>query len=336
MTKTTLLLLAALSMTAACRRSERPAAPSAELPAVPVETAAVTAGAHQTFQEVAGTVEAKLRASIEAKTTGRIDAMPVRLGQKVQKGEQLVQLDAREIQARLEQAAATREQAETDLQRLSALLQKQALTQAEFDAARARFRVADAALREAQTQLAHAAVLAPFDGVIVRKMADIGDLAAPGRTLLEMEDPSALRFVAHVPEALLGAIRAGMEIPVRFGDSQVAAKVAEIAPAGDPATRTSRVELDLPGTDVRAGSFGRLLVPSGDRPILAAPKSALVLRGQLELMFVVSSNRAELRLVRTGKRLGEAVEILSGLAAGEMVAVENAAALRDGQPVTLR
>jgi RND family efflux transporter MFP subunit len=329
------LFMVSLLITASCKDSKQNAARS-ELTTASVKTVAVSTERARNVQEVVGTVEAKLRAVLEAKTSGRIESMPIRLGQNVKKGELLVELGAHEVQARLDQAAAMREQAQTDLKRLTALLEQQALTQAEFDAAQARFRVADAALRESETLLGYAHVVAPFDGVIVRKMADVGDLAAPGKPLLEIEDPAALRFISNVPDALIGAFEVGMDLSVQLGNKQITVKVAEIAPTGDPVSRTSRVELDLPSADVRSGSFGRLLVPAGDQEILVIPNEALVNRGQLEMVMVVNSNRVELRLVRTGKRFEQVVEILSGVTEGEQVVAESAAALRDGQPVTVR
>ena len=286
-------------------------------------------------EEVVGTVQAKLRAVIEAKMSGRIESMPARLGQIVKQGDPLVQLDAREIQARVDQAAAMREQAATELKRLTVLLRQQALTQAEFDAAQARFRVADGALREAQTSMGYAKVIAPFDGVIVRKMADVGDLAAPGRALLEMEDSTQMRFIADVPEAFISRIKPGAEMVIKIepGGQRLNGRVAEIAPTGDAVSRTSRVELDLPEVTVRSGSFGRLHIPTGEVPMLVVPERALVWRGQLEIIFVVKTNRAHFRLVKSGRRVGDGVEILSGLSSGERIVIENPAGLQDGQPV---
>jgi RND family efflux transporter MFP subunit len=327
-----LLLLVA----AGCGEAEVGHAAAGDQTPVPVKVAAAVAKPMPQVAEVVGTVQAKLRAVIEAKMSGRIEKMPARLGQVVKQGDPLVQLDAREIQARVDQAAATREQAETDLKRLTVLLQQQALTQAEFDAAQARFRVADGALREAQTSMGYAKVIAPFDGVIVRKMADVGDLAAPGRPLLEMEDSTQMRFIADVPEAFISQIKPGAEMVIKIepGGQRLKGKVVEIAPTGDPVSRTSRIELDLSEGALRSGSFGRLLVPTGEVPMLIVPAGAVVPRGQLEIVFVVKSNRAHLRLVKSGRRVGDGVEILSGLSSGEQIVIENAAELQDGQPVS--
>ena len=134
-------------------------------------------------EEVVGTVRAKLHSVIEAKVSGKIEQMLVVPGQEVKTGELLVQLDAREVQAQLDQAAAVRQQAESDLKRATDLFQQKILSQSEFDTAQSKFRVADAAATEAKTLLGYTKVTAPFDGVITRKYADVGDLAAPGKPL---------------------------------------------------------------------------------------------------------------------------------------------------------
>ena len=127
-----------------------------------------------------GTVRAKLRATLEAKLSGRIDKMPVLLGQTVKAGQLVAHLDAAEIKARLEQAEAGLQQAERDWKRTSALFDQQAATRSDYDAAESRYQVAKAALAEAQAMMGYVEVLAPFDGVVTKKWADAGDLAAPG------------------------------------------------------------------------------------------------------------------------------------------------------------
>jgi RND family efflux transporter MFP subunit len=275
---------------------------------------------------------------IEAKISGRVEQMPIAAGQSVQSGELLVQLDAREIQARLDQASALRDQADADLQRFSALLAQEAVTRAEFDAVQARQRIGQAAVTEAETQLAHTRVLAPFDGVITRKHADVGDLAAPGRPLVEIEDPSRLRLVANVPEALIGRLRLGDTLRVRVDaiNQILEAPVAEIAPSADPNSRTFLAKLDLPGhPGLRAGQFGRVSIPVGELSALRVPASAVLRRGQMEIAFVADNGHARLRLVKTGKLLGEEIEILSGIDTNESVIVDGLVGLLDGQPIKI-
>ncbi len=221
-----------------------------------------------------GTVRAKLHAVIEAKVSGRIEALLVAPGQTVKAGDLIAQLDAREIQAKLDQALALREQATRDLARGRELLDKKITTQAEFDAVQARARVAEGAAREMETMLGYTKVVAPFDGIVTRKLADVGDLAAPGKAIIEMEDPSALRFEADVPEALIGNIKLGANLPVRVseGAAPIEGTVVEVAPVADAASRTFLVKLDLPATEgTRSGQFGRVLVATGESKSIRVP-----------------------------------------------------------------
>lgn len=328
-------LLAAAVLFAGCsRKHEAPV--GANLPTARVRVQMIESTKQPGIEEVMGTVQAKLRATIEAKVPGRIDSMPVALGQTVKAGDLLAQLDVREIQAKLDQAKASLKQAERDFNRISALLEKQAVTQAEFDASQARYSIAKAAVAEAESMLAYARVVAPFDGVITRKLSDVGDLAMPGKPLLEMENPSALRFVADVPDAISGRVQAGAHLRVRIGNEPgtIEGEVTEIAPAADPINRTLQVKLDLPATPgLRSGQFGRLAVPLSEASSIQVPMSAVIQRGQMEIVFVVRDQKAQLRLVRTGKRFGDKVELLAGVSPGEQVIVEGAQTIVDGQPV---
>ena len=290
-------------------------------------------------EEDVGTVRAKLHAVIEAKVSGRIEQMLVVPGQMVTAGELLVQLDAREVQARLDQADAVRQQAESDLKRATDLIQQKILSQSEYDAAQSKFRVADAAATEAKTLIGYTRVTAPFAGVITRKYADVGDLAAPGKPLLEMEDARDLQLETDVPEAVIGHLALGDKLEVRVSgvSNELAGAVSEIAPSADPNSRTFLVKLDLPpAPGLRAGQFGRVSVPVGETSALRVPATAVLQRGEMELVFVVANGHAQLRLVKTGERVGNEVELVSGVDTGELVVTEGAAQLLDGQSVTLQ
>lgn len=336
-------LLLALSLAAlwaaGCQRQDasKPAAPALPTAAVRVET--VETKKHLATEETVGTVRAKRQAVLEAKVAGRIEEMRAVAGQVVKAGELLVRLDAQEIRARLDQALAMQQQAAGDLKRYTALLERAAATPAEFDAVQARARMADAAVKEGQTMLGYAEVVAPFDGVVTRKLADVGDLAAPGKPLLDLEDPAHLQLEADIPEAIIGAAKPGTTLPVRvpYVADELQGTLSEIAPAADPNSRTFRVKLDLPpASGLRAGQFARLAVPLAETTALRIPASALVQRGQLNLVFVVADQHALLRLVKTGKRIGQEIEVASGLSPGESVVSEGAASLLDGQPVEIK
>ena len=154
-----------------------------------------------------GTVRTRLHATVEAKVAGRIESLTAAPGQTVRQGQVLAMLDARETQARLDSARAVLDQAVRDLERVGRLLKDGAATPSELEAVQSRHRVAVASVSEMETLLGHARVVAPFDGVITRKAVDVGDLATPGRPLVEIEDPTHLRFEADVPEALIERMR---------------------------------------------------------------------------------------------------------------------------------
>jgi RND family efflux transporter MFP subunit len=331
-----LTIVAALAPVACHSKKEN--APES-LPPVAVRTVVVESKARPSSEEVVGTVRAKLRAAIEPKVSARIEALLVAPGQMVKTGDLIAQLDPREIQAKLDQALALREQATRDLGRSRELFDKKITTQADFDGVQARARVAEGAAREMETMLGYTKVVAPFDGIVTRKLADVGDLAAPGKPIIEMEDPRALRFEADVPEALIGHVKIGAKLPVQVaeGAAPIEGTVVEVAPVADATSRTFLVKLDLPAAEgTRSGQFGRVWVQTGETKSIRVPASAILVRGQMECVFVVANQHAQLRIVRTGKRTGGQAEILSGLSSGERVVSEGAESLRDGQPVTLK
>jgi len=331
------ILAASIPFFSGCRKTSGPG--QTELPSATVRVQTVERKSRAATEDVVGTVRPKLSAAIEAKVSGRIEAMLVVPGQTVTNGELLARLDAHEIQAQLDQAAAARQQAEGDFKRASDLMAQKILSQSEFDNVQSKFRIAVAAETEAKTLLGYTEIIAPFAGVVTRKLADVGDLAAPGKTLLQMENPATLRLEADVPAALIGNVKLGDHLKVRIASvtNETAGTVAEMSPAADPNSRTFLVKLDLPGTPgLRSGQFGRVAVPVGEVSAIRVPVSAVIQRGQMELVFVAANNHAQLRLVKTGARVGDEVEVVSGLDSGEQIVTEGAAALTDGQPMTVK
>jgi RND family efflux transporter MFP subunit len=336
-TATSLLLALAATFAGCGHKPERVEPPV--LPTASVRAQVIESKKHIATEEVVGTVRAKLRSVIEAKASGKIEQLLVVPGQVVKAGEVLAVIDAREVLARYDQAVALRQQAEAELKRRTSLFEQRILSQAELDNAQAQARVAIAGATEAETLLGYTKVTAPFDGVITRKHADVGDLATPGKPLLDMEDSRTLRFEADVPEAVVGKLTLGDKLPVRISalEKELEGAVSEIAPAADPGSRTFLVKLDLPPqSGLRAGQFGRVGMPVGETAALRVPTSAVVRRGQMELIFVVVDGKAQLRIVRTGRRIGSEVELVSGVEAGEKIIAEDTAGLVDGQPLTIK
>jgi len=334
----TLVCAALLLLVSACKpEAKHEAAPQpAAGPAVEVQVVTVNEVLTSSHNEVVGTVEAVQRATMAAKITGTIAEMPVVLGAMVKQGDLLVTLNAAEISARLSQAETALAQAKRNLERDQRLLAKNAATRDTVNAQEDAYKVAKAAVDEARTMLGYITIRAPFGGLVSKKLANAGDLATVGAPLLIIENTEGLQAVAAVPEAQLSTIKSGDLLPIRIpaADLEATGTVAEIAPAGDAASRTSVVKLNLPlASRLRPGQFVRVILPGGSSKTLLVPESAYSVFGQMERVFVVEENRAHLRLVRSGQRRDGQLEILSGINPGEQVVVQAKGQLQDGQAV---
>lgn len=320
--------------------ADKAKAAGAPLPSTSVRVDVVRSETVTATEDVVGTVRPTVSARISARIPGTIARLLVVPGQEVKAGELLAELEANEIQAQLEQALAMRDQADKDLERFRKLLPEQIVTPQEFDNVQARAKVARAKVSEAETMLGYMKVAAPFAGVITVKHAQAGDLASPGQPLLEMEDSRALRLEAFVPEATAGTLKLGSEFPVviEAANATLTGRVGELSPTADATSRTLLVKFDLPSLPgVHGGQFGRVQIPVATSRALFVPESALVIRGQMEMVFVVDgSSHARMRLVKTGRRAGGRLELLSGIGELEKVVVTGANELRDGQPVTVQ
>lgn len=329
-------MLAVLVVTA-CHKKNPPVPPAGAAQPVAVQLTPAALQSHQATEDVVGTVRSKLRAVIEAKVSGRLLQYLAAPGQVVKSGELLAELDVQEIRAKREQARAVLDQAQRDLGRQQQLITSKATSQQELDNAAVRVKVAAAVLNEAETMLGYAKVTAPFDGVVTRKLADVGDLAMPGKPLMEIEAPAKLRFETDLPESLLERVKLGATLPVTVPSlpKPLTATVSEISPVADAVSRTFLVKLDLPdAAGLRPGQFGRVAVPVAETKLLLVPRCSVIKRGQMEEVFVVKNGRATLRLVKTGKALDDKIEILSGVEPGDPVVTSDASRLSDGQPVS--
>jgi len=321
-------------MLSGCKGREQGSLPSG--PAVKVESFLVAAKTEAAIEEVSGTVRPRDHATIEAKVSGRVEKMYVAEGQSVTEGQVLAQLEVRELQARLDQATAANEEARRELKRFTVLTQQNATSRAELEAAQAKAHIAEAAVIETQAMLEYAKVTAPFAGVVTRKISNVGDLAAPGRALFELEDPTILRLEANVPEALIGNVKVGQQFIVSVSSVSQALKgrVVEVSPTADPNSRTYLVKLTLESSaQLRSGQFGRVGIPALQEVTLRVPTSALVKRGQLEYVLVIENGRAWLRLVRSGRQYQESIEILAGVEGGEQIVAKEAERLVDGSMI---
>jgi len=314
------LIAAAISLLQfGCARRES-AAPAGA--AVKVRTLEIQLQHTPDVYEAVGTVRAKLTATVAPRVMATIERIPVKAGDPVRAGDELARLDDRDLRAEYERAKA-------DYVRFKNLLEKEAATRAEFDAVQSRYRTAEA-------KLSYANVTAPFDGVVGQKLCDVGDLASPGKALFVVEQPSDFRLDTQVPERFAGIIGVGKSVPVLIDATgeKCDGIIGEVDPAGDPASHTFVVKIDLHCQQpLKSGQFGRAQLLVGERTGMFVPTDAVHERGQLTYVLVAADGVARMRLVKPGGSYADLTELLSGVQPGDRVIVRAEGELSDGQKI---
>jgi RND family efflux transporter MFP subunit len=288
------------------------------------------------IESAVGTIRAVHETTIGSKLLARVVEVSLKAGQLVRAGEVLVRLDDADLQAKLEQAQAAAVSAEAaynevvvDEQRYASLVKTGAVSRQDYDkmvtsvkSRQADLRRAKEIVNEVQATLDWATIRSPIDGTVIDKKVDVGDLVTPGQLLVTLFDPKQMQLVASVRESLAHRLEVGQDIDVEFEGLQkrCSGTVSEIVPEAQAASRAFQVKVTGPcPKGVYTGMFARMFIPLADEQVLVVPRQAIRQVGQLELVDVVSEGRTIRRAVRTGRRLGENVEILSGLREGEQV-----------------
>ena len=345
-------LRAFFAVAASAAWGQPPVTAPADAPQV-VASAAVVA--RDSFGSTAyeGVVEALRQTVVAAQVSGAVVALQVRAGDKVQTGQVLMRIDARAADqtaaagaAQARAARAAMEAATHDFERQQQLFARGFISQAALDRADAQFKTTQA---EASAQLANAAaartqsdfyvVKAPYGGVVANVSVVLGDMALPGRPLLTLYDPAALRVTAAIPQTAVAALGDSVapeaEVPGAAA-GRIKPVHVQLLPTVDSASHTLELRLDLPAhTNGAPGMFARAWLSglgSGAgqaQARLFVPAQALVRRSELAAVYVVGTGgKPMLRQVRPGRSDGSQVEILSGVAAGERVALDPQAAAR--------
>ncbi len=315
--------------------------------------------------ELAGTVRARTSAVVSARIAGTVTAFKVREGDRVSKGQLLVRLDAQENQANasvaisgvdearrgLEEAHSRRKMADTTFERYQKLLNEQAITRQEFDIkqterdlaaqgvgrAEARLRQSQGGSRAASAVSGYTQIVAPVSGVVTRKHADLGATVFPAQPLMTIEDDGNYQLELSVPESIALSVKPGTAVQVTIDavNATFSARITEIVPAADTASRTFIAKIALEQKGFKSGMFGRGTLSMGSSVKgMLVPKKAIVERGSLTSVWVVDkSSLTRMRLVKVGKSVGDTVEILSGLSDGERMVSSGAEKVIEGAKV---
>ena len=287
-----------------------------------------------------GTIEPIAPVLLTPRIVGRIVYSRLIAGAKVKKGEVLVRLDSAQLKAQLAQAAAAvllakaqLRQAIIDQKRDKTLLATGDLTTATMDVAntaaasdQANLARATAEMRAARAVLGYATIRCTINGIVMRKYVSQGDTVLPGQKLAKLYDPRKLQLAAVVRESLASYLRLGRKVRVRLEGlhTTVQARIRQIVPRVNAASRSFIVKAaaNFPA-GVWPGMYGNMLIPTGSHHILTIPQAAIEHMGQLDLVNLIVHGRLERQTVQPGRHIGSMREILSGLSAGERVAVKS-------------
>jgi RND family efflux transporter MFP subunit len=332
-----------------------------------------------TVLNATGYVVAQRKADVASKATGRLEWLEVEEGSRVQKGEVIARLESQDVRAEMEQAAANVEVAKANLEQARAelreatlalersrdLLKKRATPQEAYDTVVARYdraragvksaaaavSAAEAAYRVAQVAVEYTSIRAPFDGVIVAKNANIGDVVAPFSTtplskgaVVSMVDMDTLEVEADVSESSLQRVTVGQPCVIQLDalpESRFRCIVHRIVPTVDrtKATVLAKVQLldkdnrILPDMSAKVAFLSREMAPEEQRPVTAVPATAVVQRNGRASVFVVRDSSVSEVPLDTGGRIGEVIAVKGGVEAGTKVVLDPPKTLKDGSSI---
>jgi RND family efflux transporter MFP subunit len=283
---------------------------------------------------VEGTVIARNRAEITTRMMARVTRLNADIGTRVGAGQVLIQLGTEDIAANRAKAdaavmvaSAARDEAEKHAERMEALLEQDVVPLVQRDQARlqltqaeSQLAMAEATLQEVETAGSYASIRAPFAGEVVGRYIDQGDVAAPGMPLLVVEQAGPREGRLSVPVDAAQGLVVGSTVKVTtVGGREIDAPIRVVAAGADPMSKTVEVRVTLPA-DWPTGVSLTALVPAGTTEAITIPTDAVVRRGQLTGVQVVTPAGPALRWIRLGRAVDEdRVEVLSGLNQGDEI-----------------
>ncbi len=312
--------------------------------AMPVEAAEVTIGRAERRVNAVGSLRSNESVTLRPEVAGRVTSLGFEEGQKIKRGQVLMQLDSSVEKAELAQAQAQVALARTNANRASELVQRGAGTQRAMDEARATLRTAEAQVQLNQARIEKMTVVAPFDGVAGLRKVSVGAFVQAGADVVNLEQIDPLKVDFRVPEVFLAAVRTGQKITVTIdalANEQFTGEVTAIDPLVDAAGRSIviRARLANPDEKLRPGVFARVMLTLATREdAVFVPEQSLISQGDKQFVYKVVDGDPGKKVVRytevkLGHRKGATAEVTEGLVAGDVVVTGGLLKVQDGVPV---
>jgi membrane fusion protein (multidrug efflux system) len=289
--------------------------------------------------EALGNARANESVDISTKASNIVTAVTFRDGERVKRGQVLVQLDDAQARADVAAAQAAVTESQSQYDRSRELLNTQALSKSSFDQLVATLAANRARLGAAQARLEDTVIRAPFSGRVGLRRVSVGTLISPGDVITTLDDTSVIKLDFSVPENFLASVREGLSIRASapaYPGRTFAGSVASIDSRVDMNTRSVTVRALLANDDgvLKPGMFLNVTLANDERAALVIPEEALTPEAEKQYVYVVADGKVSRREVRIGGRQPGTVEVLAGLSEGERVIVEGTQKVRDGASVT--
>jgi membrane fusion protein (multidrug efflux system) len=308
---------------------------------VPVEAEPVTVRALADEVTAIGSLRSNETVMIRPEIIGRIVALPFEEGQRVRRGDLIVQLDESLPRAEMASAEANAALARANAARQEELFATRAGSARARDEAVAQLRTTTAQVELARARLERYRIPAPFDGIVGLRRVSPGDYVKDGTDIVNLESIHPIKVDFRVPETLLASLRVGQVLDVRvdaFPDRKFPGEVYAIDPAIDPGGRSVAVRARVPNEDsvLRPGLFARVSLTLNSWPqAVLVPETAIVTFGGRVLVMKVVDGRATPQPVNTGIRSGTFVHVTQGLAPGDVVITAGHMKVQPGTPVAV-
>ena len=288
--------------------------------------------------EALGNARANESVDISSKSSNIVTAVTFRDGERVKRGQVLVQLDDAQARADVAAAQAAVTESQSQYDRSRELLNTQALSKSSFDQLVATLAANRARLGAAQARLEDTVIRAPFSGRVGLRRVSVGTLISPGDVITTLDDTSVIKLDFSVPENFLASVREGLSIRASapaFPGRTFAGSVASIDSRVDMNTRSVTVRALLANEDgvLKPGMFLNVTLSNDEREALVIPEEALTPEAERQFVYVVADGKVSKREVRIGGRRPGTVEVIAGLSAGERVIVEGTQKVREGASV---